>query len=353
MIVVQGIIQSEEFYIWDNWGFVDSTGVLHIYAQYCEKALCQCPEDRYWQVHIEHFVSRDQGKTFLHCGPAIEKSQEQDAFDAYNIWSGCAIPLDGDCVLALYTGLQLSREPLANNRKYALQSIGASFSRDGGYTFEKMKEPLISPVRDYELLQEKGYYLGPKDTLGAIDDPDGTFMCLRDPEVFKEGHKYHIVFGAKAQVIVDGQSVIRNAVGHAIIEDIDDFQKIQIQKPLFIACENDYNQLELPGLFLWGEQYFLVISTTQLAYLGQSDLEVDKTVRIYRSTQLLDGKWQPFGQEGKHIILRNKVQGLYGPKLIHHSEQKGVFYLRPFVVGETYAPATIGIDVTGTVPKLL
>lgn len=61
---MNGMIKSDEYYVWDNWGFVSEDGILHIYAQYCEKSICLRQEDRYWNVHIEHFISRDQGATF-------------------------------------------------------------------------------------------------------------------------------------------------------------------------------------------------------------------------------------------------------------------------------------------------
>ncbi|PKM58547.1 MAG: hypothetical protein CVU98_00390 [Firmicutes bacterium HGW-Firmicutes-3] len=353
MFSLNEIIQAEFFYVWDNWGFVSHDGVLHIYAQYCEKSLCVLPEDRYWNVHIEHFISLDHGKTFKQRGPVIQKSLDREAFDSYNIWSGCAIPLEDEKVLALYTGLKLPKESLESDRKYALQSIGGAISEDGGYTFSKLDRPLISPIRDYELLQEKGYYLGPIETLGAIDDPDGTFMCLRDPEVFIEDHTLHIIFGAKAVQHIDGKNIIRNAIGHAIIKDLDNIESLEIQRPLFIAKENDYNQLELPNLIKWKEYFYLIISTTKLDYIGQPDVEVEKTVRVYRSTQLIDGDWEPFGKDGEHIILKNKIHKLYGPKLIHMSAKNGVYFFRPFVIGETYAPPTIGIDFFGSKAKVL
>jgi len=350
---MNGMIQSDNYYIWDNWGFVSEEGILHIYAQFCEKDLCTLPEDRYWNVHIEHFISCDHGATFEKCGPVIEKSTDPQMFDSYNIWSGSTFPLKSGKVLGFYTGLQLPGEPLPEQRKFALQSIGLAVSGDGGYTFTKLQEPLISPIRDYELLIGKGYFLGPKKTLGAIDDPDGTFMCLRDPEVFQEGDTIHIIFGAKAVKSVDGKAELRNAVGHAIIRDVDNPESIELQEPIFIANEKDYNQLELPNLIRWNDMYYLVISTTRYEYFGQTDMETEKTVRVYTSGKLADGEWEPCGGEGRHIILSNKADNLYGPKLIHQQEKGGVFHFRPFVVGETYAPPTIGIDLRGRVPKVI
>lgn len=359
---MNGIIQSEDFYVWDNWGFIDEGGVWHIYAQYCDRSLCEEPEDRYWNAHIEHFTSADQGQTFQHEGPSIEKSLEEKDFDSYNIWSGCAYPLSNGRILGLYTGLQMPDHSLQNfleknNRKFALQSIGVAISEDGGYTFIKNEKPLISPILHHQELLEKGYYLGDLETLGAIDDPDGTFMCLRDPEVLQEEEQIHVFFGAKATINMAGHEVIRNAVGHAILRSFRDeqgnFEDVTIQKPLFIAKENDYNQLELPNVVKWEGTYYLIVSTTKIDYIGQSDMDVDKTVRIYKSNQLIDGEWEPYGNEGRHIVLSNKIHRLYGPKVLHQKNASNIVLLRPFVVGEPYAPPTIQLDLSGNEPRLI
>lgn len=349
---MNGVIKSDEFYIWDNWGYMTAEGNIHIHAQYCERNLCQSPEDRYWNAKIQHFVSTDQGESFTDKGTVVDTSRENDDFDSYNIWSGCAYELKDGRVISLYTGLSSPTKSLSGNRKYTLQSIGAAISEDGGKTFTKESEPIISPTRDYELLKDLGYYLGPKESLGEIDDPDGTFMCLRDPELFIEGTTIHMLFACKVSC-EDVSSGIKNGVGHVIIKDFDNLGSIEIMKPLFVAEETDYNQLELPGLIKHDSRYFLIVSTTNLEYIGQADTDVEKTVRIFVTDHLENGVWQPFGDEGEHIFIDSKKDGIYGPKIVHNYKIDEMFCFRPFVVGETYAPKTIGISIETNRAKIM
>ncbi len=171
-------------------------------------------------------------------GTVIDVSQDEDMFDAYNIWSGCVVEIDAETVLALYTGLRLSDEPLEGSRKYACQSIGMALSGDRGVSFDKRKEPLICPVRDYDKLKDLGYYLGPVETLGRIDDPDGTFMCLRDPEVFMAGDEMHVIFGCKVRGDNEGNVSVLNGVGHGVFRSSTNLEDFEIQPPLFASGGN-------------------------------------------------------------------------------------------------------------------
>lgn len=349
---MNGKIESDTFYVWDNWGYMSKAGDLHIHAQYCEKHLCEVPEDRYWHAKIQHFVSMDKGESFMNRGTVIDVSKDSEHFDAFNIWSGCVYELDDGRVMSLYTGLSSSDKRLAGNRRCALQSIGLAISHDGGVSFTKNPEPIISPIRDYELLRRLGYFLGPKESLGEIDDPDGTFMCLRDPELFVEDETIHMIFACK--VACKGvSSGIRNGVGHAVIKDFNNLSSIEIMRPIFVAKETDYNQLELPGLFKAGAKYYLVVSTTNLEYIGQPDTEVEKTVRIFVTDNLQTNQWNPFGDEGSHIILNSSRDGIYGPKIIHNYMKDVHYCFRPFVVGETFAPRSIGIQLLEDKAKII
>lgn len=348
---MNGTIKSDTFYVWDNWGYVNQKGEWHIYAQYCEKSLCGLPEDRYWNARIQHFVSSDQGESFVNVGTAINISQDPSQFDAFNIWSGCAYELDTGKVISLYTGLARGSKRLKGHRRYTLQSIGGAISTDGGASFKKIHEPLISPIRDYEKMKELGYYLGPKSTLGEIDDPDGTFMCLRDPEVFVDDAGIHVLFACKVKC-TETQNDIRNGVGHAIISDGDSLT-LEIKEPIFIAKETDYNQLELPGLFKSNGRYYLIVSTTKLEYIGQPDTDAMKTVRLYYTDKLDGREWEPFGDCGRHIILNSKRDGIYGPKILHNHMIEGLHCFRPFVVGETFAPRSIGIKLETQMAKVI
>jgi hypothetical protein len=342
--VYQKIIQSPDFYVWDNWGFIALDGRIHIYAQYCPKATCQAQEDRYWQAVIRHFCSEDEGLHWYDCATALAINPDRDAFDSYVIWSGSTLPLADGRVLMAYTGLQAPKVTQINSRRLALQSIGLAMSYDGGYTFARPAQPLISAARQYDELRRLGYYFGPKETLGMIDEPDGTFMTLRDPFLFMEDEILHIFFGAKMDAGNDGQTRIINAVGHAVITNINRLDQCTLCRPIRFSNETDFNQCELPNVFRRGAYYYLIISATYLHYIGEPDTDVDKTVRIYRSQDIESG-WEPFGENGKHIILENKRDHLYGLNILYDPSQSSQLQGRAFVVGESYMPATIQLRI--------
>jgi len=337
------IIQSPDFYVWDNWGFQAQDGRTHIYAQYCPKASCPAPEDRYWQAEIHHFYSDDGGKTWFDGGTALAINPDPNAFDSYVIWSGSTLPLEDGRVLMAYTGLKAPQpDAVPEGRRFAQQSVGLAISDDGGYCFTRFDNPLISAVLQYEELRQLGYYFGPKETLGMIDEPDGTFMTLRDPFLMMEDGILQIFFGAKTSVFIEGQEIIKNAIGHACIPDLNRLDQRVICQPICFSNETDFNQCELPNIFRRGEYYYLIVSATMLHYIGEPDTDVDKTVRIYRS-KMIDSGWEPFGSDGQHIILDNKRDHLYGLNILYDASQSTRLSGRAFVVGESFMPATISL----------
>ena len=350
--IYQGKIESGDFYVWDNWGFISKTGEVHVYAQYCEKKICLNQEDRYWNAKIRHFVSGDEGNTWADRGTVLEASEDMEAFDSYVIWSGSTLPLDDGRVLMAYTGLQYPYLPVPDDRRFALQSIGLAVSADGGNTFQRLPQPIISAKLHYDRLIEAGYYFGPHETLGMIDDPDGTFMTLRDPFLYQEDGLLHILFGAKSTKVVYGQEKIVNAVGHATLRNIDDLTDVTLEKPILFSQERGFNQCELPNLVKREDAYYLLVSTTLLHFIGEADVDCEKTVRIYRSKQM-DTGWEPYGDDGRHIILINQRDHLYGLNVLNDPKKSNVLLGRPFVVGKSYMPETVRLIVGGENPVLM
>jgi hypothetical protein len=339
--VFPACIASPEWHLWDNCGYVED-GQVHVYAQAADRATCATPEDRYWRAYWRHFVSSDGGRTWTDEGPAILPRSEPAAYDAYTIWSGSVLRRDDGLKLAAYTGLAAG--------KLALQCIALAISEDG-HTFRRVSDdrPLISAVLDYEPLVANGYYLGPRETLGDIDaEDDGTFLCLRDPFLFVDDDRsVHVFFGAKAR---RGQAIVR-AVGHAVLTDPARLGKVEIRPPIFVPDGHEFNQLELPNVVRRNGSYYLVVSTTNLAYLGQSDLHADKSVRIYRSFALDEG-WEPYGHGGRHVIL-TPASGLYGLNVLSDPANAGdTLDCRVFWVSDTSLPPSVRLTVGGDDPVL-
>jgi hypothetical protein len=335
-------ITSDDWYLWDNYGYIEDR-VTHIYAQAADKNNCEKAEDRYWKAYWRHFISYDDGRTWIDEGPAIHCRKGEAVYDSLNIWSGSVLPRDDGIKMAAYTGLE--------EGKLALQSIAIAISNDG-YLFQRVNNdrPLLSAFLDYEQFISKGYYFGPKETIGNIDrEEDGTFLCLRDPFLFPDKNgKIHIFYGAKAWK--DG-TIVR-AVGHAIFKDPKQIHEVEILPPIFVPDGETFNQLELPNVFQRDGKYYLVISTTNLAYIGQPDIEAQKTVRIYFS-EFLDRNWKPYGDNGQHIIITPETR-LYGLNVLNTCDkQDNPIICRAFIVGESSIPPSIIIKVEGNTPVLI
>ncbi|TVR68117.1 MAG: hypothetical protein EA427_11215 [Spirochaetaceae bacterium] len=335
-------ISSDDWYLWDNYGYADGDGIMHIYSQAADKSACATPEDRFSLAYWRHFTSGDEGVTWRDEGPVFSPRDNPDAHDSKTIWSGSVLRRSDGLVVAAYTGLQRG--------SLALQSMAIALSPDG-HSFERLNpdRPLLSPILDYDELCAKGYYLGPRDTIGDTErEEDGTFLCFRDPFLFNdEAGRTHLYFAAKARL----KNRVVGALGHALFTDEAQLRTVEILPPQFVPDARDFNLLELPNVFMRDGIYYLVISTSILAYFGQPDLQAQKSVRIYRSTSL-NGPWQPYGSAGGHILLKPERR-LHGLNVVNGADQgPATITCRAFWVGESWLPPSLLLTVGGRRPEL-
>lgn len=335
-------IGSDDWYLWDNYGYAAS-GVVHLYSQAADRKSCKSPELRYHGAYWRHFVSDDGGVTWQDEGPALTPSGAKEAYDGCSIWSGSVLPRDDGPVVAAYTGL--------HRGSLALQSLAIAISEDG-YEFERVSpdRPLLSPVLDYDELRTKGYYLGPKDTIGNTErEEDGTFLTFRDPFLYVDSDgTTHLFFGAKA---MRGQKIVP-AVGHAVFPDSNRLTSVEVLPPQFVPDADEFNLLELPNVFSRNGMYYLVISTSRLAYMGQPDLQADKSVRIYQS-DAIGREWQLYGNAGEHLLLRPNSR-LHGLSVINTAlGGSGPIMCRAFWVGESRLPPSLRLDVGDEGPRVV
>ena len=77
----------------------------------------------------------------------------------------------------------------------------------------------------------------------------------------------------------------------------------ELFEPVTVPDGHEFTQLELPKILHdhAGGRYYLLISTCNRLYEGQTDAEVDKRVRLYSSSSL-NGPWVPAGKDGSTIL---------------------------------------------------
>ncbi len=335
-------IGSDAWYLWDNYGYT-SSGVTHIYSQAADRKNCKSPELRYRGAYWRHFISDDGGVSWQDEGPALAPSGDEEAYDGCSIWSGSVLPRGDGLIVAAYTGLHAG--------SLALQSLAIAVSEDG-YEFERVspERPLLSPVLDYEELRAKGYYLGPKESIGNTErEADGTFLTFRDPFLYDDSQgATHLFFGSKA---MRGQTIVP-AVGHALFTESNRWTSVEILPPQFVPDLDEFNLLELPNLFFRDGMYYLLISTSRLGYMGQPDLQAHKSVRLYRS-DTIDGKWQLYGNRGEHLLLHPNTR-LHGLSVINTPVTgSDPIMCRAFWVGESRLPPSLRLDIGNERPRLL
>jgi hypothetical protein len=346
-------IESPDFFVWDNWGFIDEKDTQHVYSQYCNRTICTDKDERVWDANIRHFTSENQGKSWKDCGTVIDSNPNVHAFDSGPIWSGSTLALEDGRILSAYTGVKKTPEnpSLKLFRHYKLQSIGLAVSHDGGYHFETLHKPALSAIRQYKEFKQKGYYLGSKKTLGIANDPDGIFMTLRDPFLFQHSDgSIHLFFASKTSVMEKGKEEVVPCVGHALIKDTKNLNNIELLEPIIVTNEKGFNQIECPNLVERDGQYYFILSTNQND-TGQKGLSLEQTVRIYHSKNIESG-WEPYGKNGDHILLHQNKDNLYALNVLNEKKKSNVIKGRVFVIDESFVPSTVYLTVGGKKPLL-
>ena len=101
-------------------------------------------------------------------------------------------------------------------------------------------------------------------------------------------------------------------MAHVLLEESDDLFRIsRMFPPTTLPDGAEFTQFELPKLLYDPDNnlYYLIVSTCNRLFEGQSDDEVDKKVRLYRSTAL-DGPWEPWGKSGSVILGPENLFGM-------------------------------------------
>lgn len=158
---------------------------------------------------------------------------------------------------------------------------------------------LSCPSRDYDLIREQGYYLGPRDKLGSAQGEEGgPILSWRDPFVYAEGDDVFEVFWAAKVRPTEG------AVAHATVQRAGaGFEIKTLHPPMTLPDGNLFTQAEVPKLYKDGRTglYFLLISACTRISEMQPESEVEKVLRLYVGPTFR-GPWTGAFAEGHSMI---------------------------------------------------
>ena len=299
-------INHPELYLWDSWSYFEK-GTYHLYCL----ALSRVKEDgapllssdrNDYPFHVRHFTSKDEGKTWKDEGCFIRPQDWEGQSESYTVWSGGIELLPDGTKLAAFTALDKT-----DAKHPFIQNIGLAVSENGYQIDRGLETKLSAPERDRALILEKGYYLGPQESLGnAEGEEGGPILAWRDPFVFVHPDKrISLLWAAKV-------SPLKGAVARAEIQKTGDSYAIKELVPAVAMPDGDqFTQLECPKLVYdaYNERYYLLISVCNRVDESQPEAEVGKGVNVYKSSNV-DGPWESCGP--KILADRN----LFGPTVL-------------------------------------
>ena len=299
-------IRHPLLYLWDAWSYMEAN-VIHLYclaiARTKPDGTPLLPSERNdFPFHIRHFTSEDMGKSWKDEGCFLEPKMVPRQQKCRTIWSGSVEVLQDGNKLVAFTGV----EDVDADHNF-LQTIVLASSNDGYKINQIATTALSSPRRDWQAITNKGYYLDVPEKLGSNGgEGDGPILGWRDPFIFIDGDEtINLFWGAKL-------GPRENALARAVLEKDGPLYKMtKLYPPATVPDGSEFTQLELPKV-LHDEKkglYYLMISSCNRLYEGQSDTEVDKGVRIYKSNTL-EGPWKSMGDK----ILSS--ENLFGPTVL-------------------------------------
>jgi hypothetical protein len=310
-------IDHPGLWLWDSWTLEEPAGVLNLYCLAVSRtghdgAPISAIDRNRFAFHVRRFVSADGGHAWTDQGVLMRPGQVGDGADALNVWSGSVLRLEAGRFAFGFTGVRAEGE-----ERQFLQSICVATGSSPGRIEHPPMTAISCPLRDYDLIRSRGYFLGPRESLGSNAGEDGgPILAWRDPFLFHtpEG-ELHAVWSAKvaasrpaiahARLRVEGNAVVLAELSPPIaLPDADLMTQAEVPKVYFDAASGDY---------------LLLVSACDRRHETQPDHEVGHTHRLYRSTSVL-GPWQAFN--GTDSLLAG-IDGLFGASLIRHNASTG------------------------------
>lgn len=299
-------IQHPKLHLWDAWSYCEGVEI-HLYCLAVPRFLkdgtqIDSSDRNSYPFHMRHFSSHDDGETWKDEGSILEPRLGENRHDSKTIWSGSAELLKDGRKLVAYTGIY----NLDEDRTF-LQNIALGISNDGFIINKLSKEPLSCPIRDREAICNAGYYLGSAERLGHKDGEDGgPILAWRDPFIYVDTDgSVHLFWAAKV-------GSLKSALAHALLkEDGEEYRLDKLFPPVTLPDSDQFTQLELPKVYFDPDRnvFYLIVSTCNRLYEGQSDDVVDKSLRLYRSGSI-DGPWEAHFDSGSQILKDKFLFGL-------------------------------------------
>lgn len=309
-------IKHPDLWLWDAWTLAAGDS-LHLFtlalARRNIKGEPIAPRDRNaYPFHIRRFLSNDQGQSWSDCGAYLEPSAAGAGVMAHNVWSGSAA-LVGNEVLFGFTGVRQ-----ASVDRSFLQSICLIRASADGAPPDPVDMFVISdPEADYDAIRAKGYYLGPRDSLGDnAGEEGGPILAWRDPFFLTRDDGVIDAFwaaktGPASPAVAHARLTPRRKAGFGV----------ELLEPITPPDGDEYTQAEVPKVYrTQANGYLMLLSACNRLREDQPDTEVVKELRLYRSAAP-EGPWRPYCGDASVIP---GATGLFGGSIASINEATGV-----------------------------
>jgi hypothetical protein len=312
-IIFKGGIKHPDLWLWDSW--TRKAGSKHyLYCLALSRTTINgekiAPHQRNaYPFHVRQFTSSNGGQSWRDEGAFFTPSTAANSNSDANIWSGSVEQHLSGVLLFAFTGIK----KLNADRPF-LQSI--CLAQPGGQAVPDI-HIISDPEKDYDLIRDSGYYLGPRDQLGDRNGEEGgPILAWRDPYIFIDASgKTHLFWSAKS----DPQTPV---IAHASITKVGGkWQLEKLHPPICLPDGHDYTQAEVPKLYQDKKRdcYYLLVSSCDRLCEGQADDSISKQLRLYKSLTI-EGPWHSYCQQGSRL---SGLEGLFGGSILDADFESG------------------------------
>ncbi len=286
-------ISHPDLWLWDSWTcWLEGELTLFCLALARQNSAGRpiAPGERNdYPFHIRRFISCDEGQSWRDCGVYLAAPARISGAVNQNIWSGSATVDNGELLFG-FTGLQ----HCASSRQFLQTLCIATAPLDG--TPPNLDDAIVlsDPMADYENIVAKGYYIAPRDMLGAnAGEEGGPILAWRDPFLLPLGNGVFEVFWAAKT------GPAAPAIGHGRLRKTVDGFDLEYLDPIVPPDAHAYTQAEVPKVYYDHKRgdYYLLLSTCDRLSEEQPDDEVSKELRLFKATSTT-GPWRPYSNDG-------------------------------------------------------
>ena len=304
-------IDHPDLWLWDAWlaEGPDGTDLFTLAVSRNDAGgapITPAARDAY-PFHVRRFRSADGGASWHDLGAFLSPGAGAGGAAAHNVWSGGALRTEaqGGRLLFGFTGV---RAPTPA-RQY-LQSVCLTEAGEDGARVADASV-ISDPERDSDAIRAKGYFLGPRETLGSnASEAGGPIMAWRDPFLIETDGALLAFWSAKVAAAVP--AIAWGRIERAGAGEGAGFRLADLFAPITLPDADGFTQAEVPKVYRVGGGWRMLVSSCDRVSEDQPASAVTKALRLYAAEDL-GGPWR--SAYGEASVVPG-ASGLFGGALM-------------------------------------